>query len=76
MKINLLCHSIKMSLILKYAISALNPSLMPTKPRRILGRKAARAPRKTKEFIADVLANPNDYDDRIRKQAHFMKGLL
>jgi len=44
--------------------------------RGALGRKAARAGMKTKEFMSDVLANPDEYDDRTRRQANFMKTLL
>ncbi len=72
-----------MHIILKANMRALNPNGRwsqkgeSPKPRRgALGRKAARAPMKTKEHMADVLANPDDYDDRTRKQAHMMKTLL
>jgi hypothetical protein len=44
--------------------------------RGALGRKAARAHMKTKEFMAHVLADPDDYDPTTRRQAQFMKTLL
>jgi hypothetical protein len=67
-----------MSIIVRAIIRTIAPEIgSPSKPRRgALGRKAARAPMKTKEHMADVLANPDDYDDRTRKQAHMMKTLL
>ncbi len=67
-----------MSIIVNAIIRTIAPKIgSPSKPRRgALGRKAARAPMKTKEHMADVLANPDDYDDRTRKQAHMMKTLL
>jgi hypothetical protein len=48
-----------------------------SKPRRgALGRKVAKAGMKTKEQIADVLADPDHYDPTTRRQAQFMKTLL
>jgi hypothetical protein len=47
------------------------------KPRRgALGRKVAKAGMKTKQQMADVIANPDDYDPTTRRQAMFMKTLL
>jgi hypothetical protein len=73
-----------MSIILDAKMRTLNPNgrwiqkvtESPKFRRGALGRKAAKAHMKTKEFMADVLANPEDYDERTRKQASFMKTLL
>jgi len=67
-----------MSIIVNAIIRTIAPKIgSPSKPRRgALGRKAAKAHMKTKELMADVLANPDDYDERTKKQAHMMKTLL
>lgn len=66
-----------MPIISHAMLRALNPKIQgDSKPRRVLGRKAARAPMKTKELMADVIANPDEYEPTIRRQANFMKTLL
>jgi hypothetical protein len=68
-----------MSIIICAKLCALNEKCgkEPLKPRRgALGRKAAKAHMKTKEQMADVIANPDDYDEHTKKQANFMKTLL
>jgi hypothetical protein len=68
--------------ILQAKLHSLNPKWIqgvtesPKFRRGALGRKAAKAHMKTKELMADVLANPDDYDERTQKQAHMMKTLL
>jgi hypothetical protein len=44
--------------------------------RGALGRKAAKAHMKTKEFMSLVLADPEEFDPTTRRQAQFMKTLL
>lgn len=44
--------------------------------RGALGRKAAKAHMKTREFMSHVLADPTEYDPTTRRQANFMKTLL
>lgn len=69
----------RMSIIVYAKLHALNEKCgkEAPKPRRgALGRKAAKAHMKTKEQVADVIANPDDYDPTIRRQAMFMKSLL
>ena len=67
-----------MSIVIHAKLRSLNDKFGhgDSKPRRVLGRKAARAPMKTKELMADVIANPDEYDDRTKRQAHMMKTLL
>jgi hypothetical protein len=73
-----------MSIILDAKMRTLNPNgrwiqkvtESPKFRRGALGRKAAKAHMKTKEFMAHVLADPEDYDPTTRRQASFMKTLL
>lgn len=73
-----------MSIIIHAKMHALNPNgrwiqsvtESPKFRRGALGRKAAKAHMKTKEFMSHVLANPEDYDPTTRRQANFMKTLL
>jgi uncharacterized protein (DUF2236 family) len=71
-----------MSIIAHTKMNALNPKWIqgvtesPKFRRGALGRKAAKAHMKTKEFMSHVLADPEDYDERTRKQANFMRTLL
>lgn len=68
-----------MSIIIRAKLCALNDKCgkEAPKPRRgALGRKAAKAHMKTKEFMSHVLADPEDYDPTTRRQAQFMKTLL
>lgn len=73
-----------MSIILDAKMRTLNPNgrwiqkvtESPKFRRGALGRKAAKAHMKTREFMSHVLADPDDYDERTRRQAHMMKTLL
>lgn len=73
-----------MTIIIQAKMHALNPNgrwiqsvtESPKFRRGALGRKAAKAHMKTKEFMSHVLANPEDYDPTTRRQANFMKTLL
>ena len=73
-----------MSIIIHAKMHALNPNgrwiqsvtESPKFRRGALGRKAAKAHMKTREFMSEVLANPGEYDDRTRRQAKFMETLL
>lgn len=71
-----------MSIITHANLRSLNPKWIqgvtesPKFRRGALGRKAARAHMKTREFMAEVLANPEDYDPTTRRQAKFMETLL
>lgn len=73
-----------MSIILDAKMRTLNPNgrwiqkvtESPKFRRGALGRKAAKAHMKTKEYMAHVLADPEDYDPTTRRQANFMKTLL
>ena len=71
-----------MTIIAHAKLHALNPKWIqgvtesPKFRRGALGRKAARAHMKTKEFMSHVLADPTEYDPTTRRQAQFMKTLL
>ena len=73
-----------MPIILDAKMRTLNPNgrwiqkvtESPKFRRGALGRKAAKAHMKTKEFMSHVLADPTEYDERTRRQAHMMKTLL
>jgi hypothetical protein len=68
--------------ILQAKLHSLNPKWIqgvtesPKFRRGALGRKAAKAHMKTKEFMSHVLADPAEYDPTTRRQAQFMKTLL